>query len=354
MKLNKKKSRFLKEVINRWEDDGTIDTEIADRLRKSYSLRPFDWKKLARYSFWIAIICAIISVGAVLADEALLQMLEQFFSSSYINLCLVFAAMAVSSYALALYLRKKAPHRIFSNETIIFAGVLFTAASIAYFGKAIDNGSGHFSILLLLAAVVYGVLGLWFPSTLVWIFALLSLGSWFGTETGYESGWGAYYLGMNYPMRFALFGAALAAIAFIMKNIKAVKKLFQPTYVIGLLYLFIALWLLSIFGNYGDIDKWYDVKQHELFAWSLLFGGVALLFIFYGLKAEDYTARSFGITFLFINLYTRYFEYFWNGMHKAIFFLILAVSFWLIGQQAEKVWTLEFFQKEKKSEPMEK
>ena len=262
-------------------------------------------------------------------------MIERFFASSYITLCLVFAVLASVTYFLALQLRKKFPQKVFSNETIFFAGILLTAASIFYFGKSIDNGSGHFSILLLIASFIYGLAGLLFPSTLVWIFALLSLGSWFGTETGYASGWGAYYLGMNYPMRFVLFGAVLVGIAFIMKNISGAKKFFQSTYVIGLLYLFIALWILSIFGNYGDIDKWYDVKQRELYAWSILFGVVALLFILYGLKTDDYTARSFGITFLFINLYTRYFEYFWNGMHKAIFLSqFLPYHFELLGQQA--------------------
>ena len=48
--------------------------------------------------------------------------------------------------------------------------------------------------------------------------------------------------------------------------------------------------------------------------------------------------RLFGITFLAINLYTRYFEYFWDGLHKVVFFLILAASLALIGRYAEKIW----------------
>ena len=354
MKFNKKKGRFLEEVINRWETDGTIDSEMAAKLRGSYSHRPFDWKRMARYSFWIAILCAIISVGAAVADEALLKMIERFFATSYIGLCLIFAGIAVVIYFIAFLRRKRLPEKIFSNESIIFAGVLCTAVSIGYFVKAVDNGSGHFSVLFLIATCIYALLGLWFPSTLVWIFALVSLGSWFGTETGYRSGWGPYYHGMNYPLRFVFFGAALVILAFIMKNIKGIRGFFRSTYVVGLLYMFIALWILSIFGNYGDIDKWYGVRQRELFTWSILFGVVTLSLIFYGLWADDYTARIFGITFLFINLYTRYFEYFWNGMHKAVFFIILAISFWLIGQQAERVWTLEFLKRDQQPEPGKK
>jgi hypothetical protein len=104
---------------------------------------------------------------------------------------------------------------------------------------------------------------------------------------------------------------------------------------------------LSIFGNYGDMDSWYHVKQIELFHWGILFAGVAILAIWYGLKQDDYTSRSFGITFLFINLYTKFFEYFWDSVHKAVFFLILAVSFWFLGQKAEKIWNLEFLKGDK-------
>jgi hypothetical protein len=82
---------------------------------------------------------------------------------------------------------------------------------------------------------------------------LLSLGSWFGTETGYMSGWGAYYLGMNFPLRFVLFGGALIGLSLLFKRYAHFRDFAHSTYVMGLLYLFIALWILSIFGNYGDL-----------------------------------------------------------------------------------------------------
>jgi hypothetical protein len=171
---------------------------------------------------------------------------------------------------------------------------------------------------------------------------LLSLGSWFGTETGYMSGWGAYYLGMNFPLRFVLFGGVLIGLSLLFKRYAHFRDFAHSTYVMGLLYLFIALWILSIFGNYGDLNSWYNVKQYELLHWGVLFAFIAIIAIVYGLKHDDATSRGFGITFLFINLYTKYFEFFWNGMHKAIFFILLAASFWWIGRHAEKLWNLEF------------
>ena len=57
MNFNKKQGKFLSEIINRWESDETISKEMAGKLRDSFSIKPFDWKRLAKYSFWIAIIC---------------------------------------------------------------------------------------------------------------------------------------------------------------------------------------------------------------------------------------------------------------------------------------------------------
>ncbi|MBL4678753.1 MAG: hypothetical protein JKY70_21555, partial [Mucilaginibacter sp.] len=39
--------------------------------------------------------------------------------------------------------------------------------------------------------------------------------------------------------------------------------------------------------------------------------------------------------------YTKYFEYFWESTNKTIFFAILALSFWLVGRKAEKIWNVK-------------
>ena len=83
MKLNKSQGDLLKRVIERWEADGTIDVSTADRLKGSYTVRSFEWKELAKYSFWIAIVCGVIAVVSVLADHLIMDLLERLFLSSY-------------------------------------------------------------------------------------------------------------------------------------------------------------------------------------------------------------------------------------------------------------------------------
>lgn len=346
MQLNKKQGKFLSDTIQTWKNENVISSIDADKLNQSFQIRSFDWGRLAKYSFWIAIICTVIAVSAILADEFIIDLIECLFHSSGVVPCIIFMVFAIITYGFGLGRRHKYPQNTFSNEAIIFFGVLFTAVAIGYFGKAVDTGSGHYSLLFLLASVIYGALGLWFPSKLVWVFSLLSLGSWFGTETSYLSGGGSYYLGMNFPLRFVGFGLALLLLSLLFYRIKKVSDFAHSTKIMAMLYLFIALWILSIFGNYGDMHNWWYNSTHtELLIWGILFAVAALVAIVYGLKFDDASARGFGITFLFLNLYTKYFEYFWKDSHKAIFFIILAVSFWLIGRYAEKIWNLEFVKK---------
>ncbi|MFO7595748.1 MAG: hypothetical protein R6W92_05295 [Desulfocurvibacter africanus] len=154
---------------------------------------------------------------------------------------------------------------------------------------------------------------------------------------------------MNYPLRFVLFGAVLCAVALTLEKKGWFAHLSRSTLAMGLLYLFIALWIMSIFGNYGDMDSWERIKQIELFHWSLLFGLVAAGSIYHGLRYENGMTKGFGITFLLINLYTRFFEHFWDATHKAVFFGLLGISLWLLGSRAEKIWYLG----EQKKDPCE-
>lgn len=346
--LRRKQHRIAVNAVEQWRECDIIDAATADRLTDSIVIAPFDWQRAARYAFISAIFCLVIAVNAALADDLLMKLLQRIFNVPAIVKCGTFALISMGLFRYGLFLRKKYPQRVYSNESIFFFGVLALAAAVLFLGVAIDTGSGHFSLLFLIASILYALLALWFPSSLVWVFSLLSLGAWMGAETGYLSGWGAYYLGMNYPLRFVIFGAALTVlgVAGQQRSAPAASSTFKArllsmspqTKVIGLLYLFIALWIMSIFGNYGDMAKWYSVQQYELLHWAFLFGAAAIAAIWYGFKRDDGVLRGFGLTFLFINLYTRFFEHFWDSVHKAIFFAILAISFWYIGRRAESIW----------------
>jgi hypothetical protein len=349
MKLSRKKAKILQTVLDQWVSEGVISTEESGRLNRSYEIAPFDWKRLARYSFWIAVISVVISIASLLADEALVEFLLSLFNMPPMGRCVFFAVVAGGLFSLGALKRRKRPEKIFSAEAIFFLGVVATAVSITFLGESMASESGHFSLLILGATLVYGVLGFFLDSRLIWVFALLSFGGWLGAETGYVSGWGAYYLGMNYPLRFVLLGGGLVGGALALKRHPRGSAFYASTRSMGLLYLFISLWIMSIFGNYGDMDQWEMIRQYELLHWSVVFGAASLGAIYMGLRYDDQAFRGFGLVFLFINLYTRFFEYFWDDVHKAVFFAVMAASFWLIGSKAEAIWAMPFMKKDTKN-----
>ena len=340
MRLPRKQADLLHDVIERWKQEGVLPDAQAGQLTSTIEVQPFDWRRLAKYSFWAAIFCLVTAVSSALADRILVQLIERLFATPHIIKCVGMVIVATGLYWWGVRRRALDPTQVYRNEAIFFLGVLATAGAIYQLGLALDTGSGHFSILLLLSFLIYAILGVAVASNLIWVFTSASLGGWMGTETGYISGWGAYYLGMNYPLRFVLFGGVLTACALALETHQTAKRFFRSTLTMGLLYLFIALWIMSIFGNYGDMHSWEQVKQIELFHWSILFGLVACGAIYHGLKYDNGITKGFGLTFLFINLYTRFFELFWNSLHKAIIFALLGISFWYLGTKAEKIWNL--------------
>jgi hypothetical protein len=345
MKIDQEKSEFLDEMLEHWQEERLLTSDQVQKLKASYEAKSFDWRRLAQYSFWIAMACGVISLGALLIDNEILNYLTKLYDTPDGIISLLSAAAAGVLYWLSFKRKKSLPHQVFSNDAIIFTAVMLTANAIAYLGKAIGNGASHFSLLILFSVFVYGVLAFVFQSRLIWVFVLISLGAWFGTETGYLSRGNLYFLGMNYPLRFVLFGLTITALALLFKKVKAFQFFYPTTYISGMMYLFISLWLISVFGNFGTLDQWYGIKQISLFYWALISAAACVISIIAGLKYRDEVAREFGITFLFINLYTRYFEYFWDNWHKALFFCVLAASFWFIGRRAEKIWNLEFLKK---------
>jgi len=341
LNLDKQEADFLNQTINHWKNEGLLDEQTSEKLLQSYDIKQFDWRRLAQYSIWIALACGLIAFASLVVDDAILNLLAKLSDTPDILISVISAVFAVYFYYVGQKRKKQNPERLFSNEAILFIGVLFTASAIAFLGKVLDNGSGHFSLLFLLSVFIYGMLALHFSSQLIWAFALISLGSWFGTETGYQTHWGDYFLRMNYPLRFVFFGAFLSATSLLMTRIERFTQFKNVTYIIGLFYLFVSLWLLSIFGNFGNMEDWLKVRQIDLFYWGILSALFCLGVMLYGLKKKDSIAREFGISFLLINIYTRYFEYFWDITNKALFFSILAISFWLIGSRAERIWNIK-------------
>lgn len=209
MNVTRKEQRIIQRALNAWQASGELTPSDSQRLAQTMRVSPFDWRRLSRYAFWTALACVLISLGSLFADSELVAWLLSLFSHSALMRILLPALLAVVCYGWGFRRQRRETQWHYSTEAILFLGVVFTAVALWQLGERLDNGSGHIAPLFLAGCVIYGAIGYIARSGLVWLFFLLALGNWFGAETGYVSGWGAYWLGMNYPIRFVLFGGAL-------------------------------------------------------------------------------------------------------------------------------------------------
>ncbi|MET4696562.1 hypothetical protein [Endozoicomonas lisbonensis] len=338
MQLNRKDMRLLNQLLSFWVDRALLTDEQSALLRQSVKEKKAGWQLLARYAFYCTIVCGVLAIAAVLMDEKLIELLLKLFDASAIVKSASFAIAAVLVLYFGHRFGKKAPGRFYTRESFYFLGVLLIAASDWFLGKALDTGSGHYSLLLFLAFFIYSVAGLVLFSQTLWLFALITLFWWFIAETNYQAGKALYLYGMNLPVRFSLFAAAVLCFSYLMPHSSVTRPFFPMTKIAGLICLFVGLWGVAVFGNYDDVANWSEVSQYELWQWNLPLAIACGIAIWVGTKWDDDIYRHVGISFFILLIYTLFFEYVWDVMHQALFFVLLGLSFWALSQFAEKIW----------------
>ncbi|MGY0038545.1 hypothetical protein [Pedobacter sp. NJ-S-72] len=81
MKIDQEKSDFLDEMLDHWQDENLLTLTDIEKLKASYETKSFDWRRLAQYSFWVAMACGVISLGALLIDNKFLDYLKNLYDT---------------------------------------------------------------------------------------------------------------------------------------------------------------------------------------------------------------------------------------------------------------------------------
>lgn len=332
MEADKQETAILHKALTEWEQTGKLSAEQASSLRQTIVPRHTDRQQIAQYFFFIALFCILMAFGAIFLNEKLLEKIKAYFAVSDLMIALVAAFLSALWF---WYTGKK--RTIISNgpyEVYMVLGGLSVLTSLVYICKYahIDKTP---TALLSLALPLLAVLAQFFRSKALWIGTIITAIGWYSSYTDWQST-NYLFLGMNYPMRFTIFGLIVLGVSFLQLRIPLISFGQRITYVAGLIILFTGLWGASIFGNYNSFEAWQAVRQVQVLIWSFVFGGVCALSFYLGIQYKDDLARDLGMLFLLINLYTRYFEYFWDSMNKGVFFLLLAITFGILGWWLER------------------
>jgi len=331
MEVDNSDWKTINGALDKWQQDGKLTAEKANELRESIELKKTG-QQIAQYFFLFALSCTLMSFGAIFIDEKLLERIKNYLALSNTVIAVIMALLAAGWF---YYIRKKSSSiRNIAYEIYIVLGGLAAVTSVVYICKDIGFGQSY-SGFLFTTAILLALLSALFNSKALWIGTIAAFMGWYGAFA-YAHSHNYLFWGMNYPLRFTVFGLLVIAFSFIQVRIPRIASLQRITYIAGLIIFFTGLWGVSVFGNFNDLEAWMAVRQTHVMFYGFVFGVAALIALYLGIRYNDDIARDLGILFLLINFYSRYFEYFWNTMHKGIFFLILAVSFWFLGRWIEK------------------
>jgi hypothetical protein len=336
MELDKKEAEIISKAIRFWEDNQTITPETANKLKGSYTLRNANVDAIAMYALISAISCGLLAFGALVIDEKWIEMLRKRWGFSENIVGIGFSLLA----GLFIFLARKRqlsdiPSRA-SNEVYNIAIILTVGIAITYWTRSFAAPESNYAIPLLIATLVYAITAILLRSKLIWILAIVAFAGWWGAQTYYWSGGSFRFLGMNYPLRMTVFGLTVWGLSAVVARVENLKFFHNITYVIGLFLFLLAAWTLSMFGNYDDLTGWTALKQSYFWYWALGFTVMLAALLYYAIQNKLDILRDLTLIFFLVNIYTRYFEYFWDRTNKGIFFALLALSFWFVGKKAEQ------------------
>jgi hypothetical protein len=332
MEVNRNEDKILRQAIDAWERSGKLSPEKAEELKQDIIPRYSARQQIAQYFFIIAVSCTILAFTAIFIDDKLLERIRNYFALSNIFIAVLCALLAAAWFIYILKRRKNFSAGAYEVYAVL--GALLSLTSLVYFCKEIGFGAAYTGFLCVVFIVLLS-LSVVLGSRLLWLGGILALMGWYGAFSDLHSS-NNLFLGMNYPMRFTAFGLVVTGLALLQSIVKKISFTQRITYVAGLIIFFTGMWGVSVFGNYGNLEAWQSVRQVQVLYYSFIFAAAAVLAFYLGIKYRDDLTRDMGIIFILLNLYSRYFEYFWDNMNKGIFFTVLAVSFWYIGRRIDK------------------
>jgi hypothetical protein len=153
-----------------------------------------------------------------------------------------------------------------------------------------------------------------------------------------------YVIGVQFPAIQLIVGLLLVFIG--LWHIEKVRSrednfqfLFGRTYEwTGLLFIYLSLWIMSIWGFTFKEHYWITPRASELWMANILFIAASLFALFYGAVKEDKMFFNFGLTFFIIDSYTLFFSHVWATVGSAVGSLLLGVMLIVTGYILRDLW----------------
>jgi hypothetical protein len=287
--------------IQLWQSDGLIAADTAALLRERYQDEEFGIVGVIKY---------LGIAGGLLAFFGLLGLVSSLARSEMLAALMVLANAAGFFYfglRLSLDLRNRFA---VSSKAVLALGAVSLASGVAVVAHAAGGREQDILVVTGLAWLpLVFVLAYRFQNSFLLILGLLGFFHWVGSCEA-MLGRSTYAFEVDQPL--VMVPVSLVVIAVGIYHERALQRRTLRFYLayqtLGLLYLDLSLLILSIWAK-------------EPLPYVLLMTLAALAQIIAGARLKNGLFTGFGVTFLAIDLYTRYYEHFWDKLDKGLFFL---------------------------------
>lgn len=287
-----------------WLADGLISPATADVLRRRWEAREFGIAKVVKY---------LGVVGGVFTLLGLLGMVAAMSGS------LMFGGLmlaGIGAGALIFGLRIDAdPEARYANSSkmLVALGAAAAGLGIGLVGTGADLDESLTVLLVgLFELPVLFVLAYRVLNPFLLVISLLGFFHWVGSWHR-MLGRSTYEMSIQEPRLMILAALVVFAVGLWHERALAEKtpRFHRAYQSLGLVYLDMSLLILSI-----------DAPGHGEWVWVVVFTLATIGQIVLGARLKSGLVLGFGVTFLAIDLFTRYFESFWNRMDQGLFFFL--------------------------------
>lgn len=305
--------------VGLWLSDGLVSKDTHDLLRQRYGSQAFGIAKAVK-SLGVA--------GGIVAFFGLLGLIAATSGSrTFVGFLLLLSGAAIAAAGIRLSSDKLGRYPS-SSKALLCLGVVTAALGIGAVINALGaNDQSTLFLTGILVVVPAGILAYRFKNSFLLYLALIVFFHWVGSWTDMY-GRSTYELAIDDPrlMCFAALAAVLVGLYHERSLREQTVRFYQAYEVMGLMYLNLSLLILTV-------DPPGGTREQTL--WVGLWFIAALLQIIAGALQHNSLFTGFGVTAMAINSYTRYYEDFWNRMHKGVFFLLGGAVLFAAGALCE-------------------
>lgn len=320
------KNRFLLKELKKWNKDNLITDEQLEILSKKYQDDYIDWQPIIK---------AIMITGIIMVSIGFIAFISFYIFSLYF-IAFLFALLCLSGFIVDEIFKRKYIYLPKTSSAIITFSSIFLSAFIFTVSYIITHNKDNFILLSLISIILFFVIAYIKRNYAVLSIAIIGLITWYGFEGFDISG---IDLTLNNYIRFIITSILMFLIGITNINKKVGERYSNFSiiyYTVGVLYLNIILAIMTIFGN-NTYPIIFEYSSFELLIYSLLFLFTDIIIFIIGYKLKNSLIVRYSIFFIILNMYIRYFEYFYLRMNTWIFFIILGLSTILIGIIIERI-----------------